>query len=565
MLVVVAMTLAFGVVVVRLGAVQVASAERYRELGLDQRVREFTLAAERGTIFDRNGADLAVSIPAETVWADPRVIEDPVAYARELAPIVGVDEATLAAHLGESDKAFVYVARKVDGAVADQVRALRLPGIDYVPESRREYPSGTLAAPVLGFVGTDNDGLGGLESQYDGELTGVPGALVVERDPQGREIPNGSRNVTLPERGRDLVLTIDQSIQHEAEETLVEQVEIAEAQGGTAVVLDVRSGDILAMASVDQSADGNVTPAGSEAHNRAVADVYEPGSTNKVITIAGAIEDGLVGPDTVLAVPTTMELGGFTFEDHDPHGVESWSVSDILTRSSNIGTIMIGQQLGRDRFDFHQRGFGFGSSTGLGFPGESEGLLPPVEEYSDSSMGSMPIGNGLAVTALQMVKVYATIANGGLAHEPRLVAATVDADGEREDRPSAEPREIVSADTAAVMNQMLQRVVEDGTGTNAAIPGYPVAGKTGTARKPPYEHPPYQYVASFAGFAPADNPRLAAIVVLDEPSSVIYGGEVAAPAFARIMQFALRQERIPPSGPVQGTLGTVASTPASSE
>ena len=550
------MTVAFGVVVVRLGAVQVASAERYRELGLDQRVDEFTLASDRGSIFDRDGRDLAVSVPAESVWADPRVIDDPVGYAQRLAPIVGGDEAELAQRLAQRDHAFVYVARKVDDSVAAEVRALDLPGIDFVPESRREYPSGTLAAPLLGFVGLDNDGLGGLEAEFDERLTGTPGQLVVERDPQGREIPNGRRQVTPPERGSDLVLTIDQSIQHEAEQALLDQVQAAAAKGGTAVVLDVRTGDVLAMASVNSAGGGEpASLADHDDRNRAVTDVYEPGSTNKVITVAGALEDGLVGPDTVLSVPDTLELGGFTFEDHDPHGVAAWSVTEILRYSSNIGTIMLGRDLGRERFDHYVREFGFGAPTGVRFPGESPGLILELDQFTDSSMGSMPLGNGLAVTALQMVNVYATIANGGLQREPRLVAATVDSEGGRTDHPVAEPRDVISADTAAALNAMLQQVVADGTGKKAAIPGYPVAGKTGTARKPPYdEHPPYEYVASFAGFAPADHPRLAAIVVLDEPSSVIYGGEVAAPTFARIMQFALRQERVAPSGPVQGSV-----------
>ena len=559
---------AFGAVVARLAVVQVAGAEQYRELGMDQRVRRVGLAAERGGIFDRNGLALAVSSPAETVWADPRVIDDPIGYAHALAPVVGVDEASLAERLAATDKSFVYVARQVDDVTVSRVRSLELPGIDFVPESRREYPAELLAAPVLGFVGTDNNGLAGLESQYDELLTGTPGELVVERDPRGREIPNGNRQVTVPERGSDIVLTLDEAIQYEAEQALVEQVERADAAGGTAVVLDVDSGDILALASVTGGSDG-ARASSSREHNRSVTDVYEPGSTNKVITVAGAIEEGLVGPDTHLSVPMTTSLGGFTFEDHDPHADAWWSVSDILRESSNVGTIMIGGKLGREHFDHYVRAFGFGSTTGLGFPGEPPGIILPLDQYTDSSMGSMPIGNGLAVTALQMVNVYATIAGAGSQRTPRLVAATIDEDGTRVDMPASEPREVISPGTAATMTTMLQQVVAEGTGQNAAVPGYPVAGKTGTARKPPYDEPPYQYVASFAGFAPADNPRLAAIVVLDEPSSAIYGGEVAAPAFARIMQFALRQERVASSVPVQGavpsaTTGTsnvTASTP----
>lgn len=550
-----ALTMAFALVTVRLVSLQVSDQGHYRALGLNQRVRTVTLAAERGAIFDRNGNDLAVSLPAQTVYADPRVIDDPVAYARALAPIVGINESELASTLAQSDLAFVYVARRVDDAIAERVKELDLSGIGFIEESKRRYPSGDLAAPILGFVGTDNEGLGGLETAFDGELTGTPGEVAVERDPQGREIPNGERSVRPARRGSDLVLTIDQSLQFQTESVLAEQVIAAGAHGGTAIVMDVRTGDILAMAGVEGALDGEPAhPSSPQDHARATADVYEPGSTMKAITVAAAIEEGLVSPDTRFSVPFSMDLGGYTFEDHDPHGTESWPVSEILSQSSNIGTIMIGQELGRERFDHYARAFGFGSGTGLGFPGESDGIMLPLDDYNESSMGSIPIGNGISVTALQMLNVYATLANGGIARTPRIVAATVDADGSRHERPAAEPRVVVSGDTAAAMVQMLEGVVTDGTGNKAAIPGYHVAGKTGTARKPPYDHPPYQYVASFAGFAPANSPRLAAIVVLDQPSTAIYGGEVAAPAFARIMQFALRLERVPPSMAVSGTL-----------
>lgn len=560
------LTLAFLGVGFRLVTLQVSDQGHYRALGLNQRVRTVTLAAERGAIFDRNGNDLAVSLPAQTIYADPRVIDDPASYARRLAPIVGVDEAELAARLAASDLAFVYVARQVEDDVADRVKALDLAGVNFIEESKRRYPSGDLAAPILGFVGTDNEGLGGLETAFDDELTGTPGEVAVERDPQGREIPNGERSVSPAQRGSDLVLTIDQSLQFQTESVLTEQVTAAGAHGGTAIVIDVQTGDILAMAGVEGALDGvPAHPSGPQDHARATADVYEPGSTMKAITVAAAIEEGLVSPDTHLSVPFSMDLGGYTFEDHDPHATAWWSVSDIVRESSNIGTIMIGQQLGLERFDHYARAFGFGSGTGVEFPGESDGIMLPLDDYNESSMGSMPVGNGISVTALQMLNVYVTLANGGLAHTPRLVAAMVDADGVRHDRPVAEPRVVVSGDTAAAMIQMLEGVVSDGTGAKAAIPGYHVAGKTGTARKPPYDHPPYQYVASFAGFAPADAPRLAAIVVLDQPSSAIYGGEVAAPAFARIMQFALRLERVPPSMAVSGTLSRpVTSTTTSS-
>lgn len=546
------LALAFVAIGWRLIDVQALEAQRYAELGRDQRVRQVELAAERGTIFDRDGNELALSVPQQTVWADPRVVSDPAGYARQLAPLLagGDDpvalEQVMLERLSKRDAAFVYLRRKVDDDAAAKVAALSLPGVSFVPESKRHYPS-DLAASTIGLVGTDNQGLGGLEVQYEEALAGTPGELVVERDPQGREIPQGLRRYLPPEPGSDLVLTIDHGIQFEAEQALAAAIDEYGAKAGRAIVIDVATGDILAMANVTAGADGR--PTGPDPHadkNRAVVDVYEPGSTNKVITVAGALEEGLVNPDTGFTVPDSLTIADHTFTDHDPHPTETWSVRKILVESSNIGAILVGRSLGRDRLEEYLRRFGFGTGTGLEFPGESAGLLPT--EWWETSMGTVPIGNGLAVTALQMVDVYATIANGGVWREPRLVMATVDADGERRDTPLGETKRVISPDTAEQMRSILTDVVKEGTGTQANIPGYTVAGKTGTARKPIEGGRGYyegKYMASFAGFAPAEDPKLAAIVVIDEPSGM-YGGIVAAPAFSRIMQNALRIEGVAP-------------------
>ena len=371
--------------------------------------------------------------------------------------------------------------------------------------------------------------------------------ISVERDPTGTDLPGTERTVREARRGVDLVLTLDRSIQYEAERALVEQVDAIDAKGGMAVVMDVRTGDILAMATVDgETKDHAAQPAPSTQRNRPVTDVFEPGSTNKVVTIASAIEAGLVTPETTLEVPTAITVDGQKFEDVDTHG-PVLSVADIIRESSNVGTILVARKLGSARFDAALRNFGFGQTTGLDFPGEAPGILLPLSQYNDTSLASMPVGNGLAVTALQMLDVYVTLANGGVARQPRLVAATIDADGSRLDLPLGTTRRVVSAETAAAMRQMLAGVVEDGTGTKAAVPGYSVGGKTGTARKPPYDTPPYRYVSSFVGFAPVENPRLAAIVVLDEPGTQFFGGTVAAPVFSRIMQQALAVKRVPGS------------------
>jgi cell division protein FtsI (penicillin-binding protein 3) len=452
----------------------------------------------------------------------------------------------LAAKLADKKLAFVYVARKVERDVSKRVRALGLQGVGLLPETKRYYPAGSLAAPLLGFVGIDNNGLAGIEVGADEALAGKPGRMEVEQDPKGRELPDGERRVRAAVRGSDLVLTIDQSLQFEVERVLAEEVDKAAAKGGTVVIADVRTGDVLAMATVDGTTDEAPAHAAAAGEpNRPVADVFEPGSTNKVVTIAAAIEAGLVNPSSVLHVPSRIIVDGQKYDDVDAHPADM-SVADIVRLSSNVGTIRIAEMLGKQRFDAALRAFGFGTPTGLEFPGEAPGILLPVDQYNATSMASMPIGNGIAVTAMQMLDVYLTLANDGVARAPRLVAGRIDADGNRHEEPLGATHRVVSSATAKVMRQMLEGVVASGTGTKAQIPGYRVAGKTGTARKPPYEKPPYKYVTSFAGFAPADNPSLAAIVVLDEPQKgSISGGQLAAPVFARIMQYALAVNRVP--------------------
>ena len=543
------MLLAFVGIGARLVDLQARDQKHLRSLGVGQRVQTVTLTGERGSIFDRNGVDLALSVPETTIVADPHVIRDPAADAAKLAPIVVTDQAALAARLSNRKSRFAYVARQVDDATAARVKALRLPGISFVPESKRFYPSGLLAAPVLGFVGTDGNGLGGLESSYEKTLRGTPGEARVERDPQGNEIPGGAQIVKPARRGRDLVLTIDQSIQANTEHVLTQQVESAGAKGAMAIVADTSTGDILAMATVHGSSDGHPAgPAPANSQNDPAQIVYEPGSTNKVITMAGAIEEGLVTPDTTFNdIYEQVEVGGTLYTDVDEHS-STLSVADILKYSSNVGTIKIAGMLGKARFDHYLRAFGFGQRTALDFPGEASGILLPLDQYNDTSMGSMPIGSGIAVSAIQMLDVYVTIADGGVTRPPRLVEATIDADGRRHDLAPGPPHRVISSATASSVTGMLERVLEQGgTGTNAQVTGYLVAGKTGTARKPPYDHPPYRYVASFVGFAPANAPRIAAIVVLDEPTNNYFGGVVAAPAFAQIMQQALFAERVPPA------------------
>jgi len=563
------MGVGFAAIGLRLVDLQAISAGHYTALGLEQRVRTVTLPAERGGIFDRNGDELAVSVPVKTIVADPSVVPDPAGYAEQLAPVLHVDESDLRHRLADHKAAFAYVARQVDDKVAAKVEKLGLAGITTIPESKRFYPSTSLAAPVLGFVGVDGNGLGGLEFGNDKELAGKAGFIALERDPQGRDIPNGKRRGDAARRGGDLVTTLDQSLQYETEQALLAEVTSANAKGGTAVIVDVKTGDILSMATVDGpgSADASTDPgaatgasgagtgggtkarpATNEELNRPLTDVFEPGSTNKVITMAAALEAGLVTPDTSFTVPDSIHIGDKDFHDAEEHGTETMTVSDILRKSSNIGTIEIGQQVGIDRLDAAMRNFGFGSKTPINFPGEVAGLLPSRDTYDNSStiMGTLPTGQGVAVSALQMLDVYTTIANDGVSRPPRLVSATIDSQGNRHGLPAQRGHRVVSSETAAKLRTMLAGVVADGTGTKGAIPGYTVAGKTGTAKKAPYDEG--KYVASFVGFAPAESPRFAAIVVVDAPGAgEIYGGDIAAPVFSRIMQYALRLEQVPPS------------------
>jgi cell division protein FtsI (penicillin-binding protein 3) len=543
------LALAFGVVLVRLVMIQGIDPDRYVAVGESQRLRDVVLPAGRGAVFDRNGRELAMTIPQKTVWANPHLVTDPLRTARRLAPILDVDEATLVDRLSR-DAAFVYLARKVGDAVADRVERLRLDGVFFVDEPKRFNPAGELAAPLLGVVGLDNEGLSGLELQYEQRLKGAPGELRVERDPYGHVIASGNRSFTPAEPGDDLVLTIDRSLQYETEKALADEIVHSSAKAGTAVVMDPTTGEILAMANL--AYDGTRPPYPS-ANNIAVTNVYEPGSVNKLITIAAALEEGLVEPDTTLSVPDHLRVADHVFSDHDPHPTKQWTVTDIMATSSNIGTIKIGQQVGKHGLDEYLRKFGFGSTTGLGFPGEPRGLLLDPDDWSGTSIGTVPIGQGLAVTALQMLAAYNAVANDGVLVTPKLVKAMVDADGRERVTPSSDRRRVVSPETARKLTAMLTEVVEEGTGTAAAIDGYTVAGKTGTARKPLptggyRDAHGYHYIATFAGFVPAENPRLSMIVVLDEPVQM-YGGLVSAPVFSKVAQYGLRLFRIPPPRP----------------
>jgi cell division protein FtsI (penicillin-binding protein 3) len=530
----------------RLLSLQVVSPEAYVARGEAQRLRTVALPAERGAIFDRNGAELALSIRQQTVWADPRLVTDPERAAAQLAPVLRVEADVLEDQL-RTEGAFVYLARKVGDDVAARVTALDLDGISLLDESKRFAPAGSLATSLIGSVDLDNTGTSGIERQYEDLLVGEPGTLSIERGRDGRTIAGGRNQLEPPDRGDDLVLTIDRALQFEVERALGDQIAATGALGGWAIVMDPRTGEILAMANLRAGAEGQ--PPTPSADNIAVTSVFEPGSVNKVITLAAALEEGLFTTEDTLTVPDNLQVSVHRYHDSDGHPTEEWSLSDILTKSSNIGTIKIAQALGPERIDAYLRRFGLGEPTGLGFPDETAGIMLDLEDWSGTSIGSIPIGSGVAVNALQMLDAFNVVANGGELVQPTLVKASIGPDGQ--ERPAAAPpvRRVVSEETAAAMRAMLANVVTNGTGTKAAIDGYTVAGKTGTARKPDLVNGGYEqgaYTASFAGFVPAEDPQLSAIVVLDEPRPVFYGGLTAAPVFADISRYALRQMKIPP-------------------
>lgn len=543
------MALSLTVLAGRLVLLQVRDAATYEALATEQRVRRISLPAERGTLYDRSMHELALSLPAKAVYADPAMVSDPAETADRLAAILEVRPAALRRSLASPSR-FEYLARGVDLAVANQVARLDLPGIGFIDEPKRTYPGGPLAAQVLGFVGVDGAGLAGLELQWDGVLAGRAGRMLVEQDPDGLSIPQGRLELEEPRRGQDLVLTIDKDLQYFTERALARAVERNGALGGTVIVMEPSTGDVLAMAT-NPGFDANSyadAPA-FVTRNRGVTDVYEPGSVNKVITASAALEEGVIGIRERMWVPARYQVGDKVFSEAHPRPAMSMTLTDIIAQSSNIGTIMTAQRLGSERLDDYLRAFGFGVETGIHFPGESDGILMPAEEWWTTSMGTIPIGQGIAVTPLQMASVYSTVANDGVRVAPRLVRGTVE-DGELRERDPVERTRVVSTRSARLVTRMLAEAVASGTGTEAQLPGYWVAGKTGTARKPLEDALGYseEYVASFIGFAPAREPAVVVAAIIDEPDTV-YGGVAAAPLFRGVTGFALAHLRVPTSKP----------------
>lgn len=543
-------------VAARLVFIQVIAAPKYAEKASAQRLRDVEISPRRGTIYDREGEPLAVSVEARTIYASPNAIKDKTGTAKALAASLGGDVATYQAKLNRKGW-FVYIARKVDLAQAKSLEKLKLPGIGFLDDSRRMYPAGDLACQLLGFIGVDDSGLAGLEKQYQDVLGGTPGVLLGERDPYGRLIPGGVQKSIDAVDGHNIVLTIDKDIQYHAQLELAQAVKDWGAKSGSVIVMNPKNGELYAVASVPTFNPNDYGTAKADAiRSKPLVDSYEPGSTMKSLTAAAVIDRGVFTPESKLVLPPTLKIGGRTIHESHPRGTVNWTVTDIVTNSSNVGAVKLGMKLGADGLYEYFSRFGLTERTGIDFPGEAKGWLPPVSAWSASSIGNIPFGQGVSVTPIQLARAIGAIANKGVLATPHLL---LDVPGDQSLKVSWPKRRSIDASAAETTTRMLESVVTEGTGKEAAMAGYVVAGKTGTAQKAIPGGRGYaagKYVGSFIGYLPAEDPQLLICVTIDEPKNAIYGGTVAAPAFRRIAEFSVGHLKIAP------TIRSQETTPA---
>lgn len=543
----------------RLAWIQVVQAKELSTTAERQRLRDIALPARRGSIFDREGQPLAVTTDAKTIYAVPTQVKDATATASSIARVLGGDAKDYLKRLHRGGS-FQYLARKVDVPRAAALEKLGIDGIGFIEDSMRTYPAGHLAGQILGFVGVDDAGLSGLEKQYDSTLAGTAGRMVAERDPKGHLIPGGIVTAQDAVDGQDVYLTVDKDIQHQAELELAGAVKKFAAKGGSIVVIDPTNGDILAMTSTPFFDPNSYSTASAESmRNKAVTDAYEPGSTMKAMTAAAVIDKGLFTPDSMFRLPPTLNVGGRTIHEAHARGTVNYSLSQIVTHSSNVGAVKLGQALGKTVLADYIGRFRLSRRTGVDFPGEASGWMPPTSTWSASTMGNLPFGQGLSVTPLQLARSFAVIANGGTLVSPHFLMrqASIPATF------PASPEPVISKAAAKATTRMLTDVVRDGTGEAAAVSQYEVAGKTGTAQKAREGGIGYLkgvYISSFIGFLPASAPRVLILVTIDSPRRGLYGGTVAAPAFSRLARFCVDHLKIGPAPSV----GPVAKAPAAS-
>jgi cell division protein FtsI (penicillin-binding protein 3) len=532
--------LCFLIIVGRAFWLQGVQGSKLASEAVSQQTEVVTVPGLRGDLLDRRGNKLAASEDAATIYATPYQVKNPPAAAAQLAPILKQKKGEVLEAL-TAEGGFSYVAQKVDLSTAAKVEALELEGIGELPDSRRTYPQGEMAGQVIGAVGSENQGLTGLEMGEEEVLGGSDGERRIVNDALGQAIR--LETVKEAEDGEDIELTLDPVIQQKTEEVLNGVGETYSPKGATVIVVDPRTSQILAMANWPPVNPEDLSEASNEdLLNKATGFTYEPGSTFKAFTVSAALEEKLVTPTSEFVLAPQIQVADRTIEDAEPRGTETMSVATILARSSNVGAVTIGLEVGAKKFSEWIKKFGFGKPTGVQFPAEEQGIVPELDEYSGSTMGNLPIGQGLSVTPMQMVAGYTAIANGGMLKPPQLIKRIGE---EKINEPKG--KRVIKPEVAVQVREMLEGVLAPGgTASEVSVPGYTLAGKTGTAQVA--ENGTYsetKYVASFIGFAPAQNPQLLAAVIVDEPQGEIYGGSVAAPAFGQIAEFALPYLGVP--------------------
>ena len=543
--------LGFALVAMRAFDLQVLQVKQWGERAERQHQKVIPLTPQRGTIFDSNGKELAVSVDVDSIYVEPRKLEDRALAAKQLAKALNMPSKTITAKL-KGNGGFVWVKRQITPSQSEAVKAMKLEGVGMIKEPRRFYPNSNIAAHLLGFTGLDPKGLEGLELKYDKMILGRGGYLVMERDALGRGIGSGSPQVQGATRGHDLYLTLDKNLQYIAERELADGLHRTEAKAGTVVMLEPATGKVLAMASYPEynpNAFFRYKP--SQWRNRAVCDSFEPGSTFKVFLMAAALNEAVINTAQKINCENgKFRVGGKDIHDHKRY--QKLTPAEIIKYSSNIGSAKIGKMLERQTFHRYIEDFGFGHQTGIDLPGEAVGLLRPPEKWFEVDLAAISFGQGVSVTPIQLAVATAAIANGGYLMQPYVVDRVVDSQGQvtQQNEPRV-VRKVIAQDVAQTVSRMMEMTTEDGgTATNARVPGYRVAGKTGTAQKVDAVTGGYasdKWVASFVGFLPAENPKLVMLVILDEPKIGIYGGLTAAPVFSRIAAQAMQSLKVTPN------------------
>ena len=534
----------------RLFQLQALDAPRLAAAAAENRTRTLILPAQRGEITDRNGAPLAITVDARDITVDQTMVTDPVATANAISQVTGADVTTLIPEL-TGERRFNYVLKKITPEQWNKLKQLKLPGIFSEKTTKRIYPSNTLAASTIGFVGGEGKGLAGLEYGFESELAGSQGEVTVEISAGGRPLPSGIASEKKSVPGMGIRLTIDRDLQFVAEQSLAARVQFAQADSGTLVAISPKTGKILALATYP-TFDANYP---SEAQpgvtvNHALVDAYEPGSTAKVMTMAGLLNEGVASPATPFTIPPVLKRNGKTFHDSEPHPTLKLTMTGVLAKSSNIGTIQAAELMGAEKFNNYLTKFGVGQETGMQFPGESKGRLPKLEKWSGTSFPTFAFGQGYMVSAVQIASMYATIANDGVRMNPSLIEGYVMPNGEYQTSAPTTRTEVISVAAAKTLREMMEIVVSDeGTAPLAEIPGYRVAGKTGTAEvvDPICKCYSNEVIASFIGMAPAENPEIVVAVAIHKPQNGRWGGSLAGPVFKEVAQYSLKQLNIPPS------------------